>query len=66
MTGDYYHCKECDLAYREEDCDASYEFADKGVVQFLQHYCPNDYTPLALIDPNDIDPSIFDYQGARP
>jgi hypothetical protein len=68
MTGDLYACTgpdSCELAYREEDCYASYEFAERGMVQFLQHYCPNCFAPVTLIDADQIDPSIFDHLGER-
>jgi hypothetical protein len=65
MNGDYYYCKECGLAYPDEDCDASYESTEKGAIQIDLH-CPNCSTPVTLIDADQIDPSIFDHQGTRP
>jgi hypothetical protein len=37
----------------------------RGMVQFLQHYCPNCFAPVTLIDADQIDPSIFDHLGER-
>ena len=64
MIGDYYYCQECDLAYRFSDTDHYY--APGFPSETGARGCPVDGSKLSLIDESEIDPSIFDYQGARP
>jgi hypothetical protein len=59
MTGDFYYCATCDLAYEFMDTDVYFDEAKPVNV------CSVCSSPVTLIDPATIDPSIFDYQGRR-
>lgn len=61
---DHYYCKECGLAYREQDTDTYY--SPGFPTNTGARGCPVEGNKLEWIDPDDIDPSIFDHEGTRP
>ena len=56
MTGDFYYCNSCDLAYREDGTDLNLPGP---------RTCSVCTSPVSLIPERDIDLSIFDYLGER-
>jgi hypothetical protein len=61
MTGDYYYCADCELAYRFED---TYDYYAPGFPDLSgRRGCMVCADKLTWIDPDDIDCSIFDYVG---
>ena len=61
MTGDYYYCADCELAYGFADTD---EYYPQGFPSNTgRRGCAICGQRLTWINPDDIDCSIFDYVG---